>query len=124
MSLKDFGWETYRVRAHSIPTSIANTDTYQGAERRMSKIGTISSPRKSISVQVTQPSSDSTLRRESNEPATADVSAPFRFNKQKDSVVPDVKSKRSFTMPSSILLNSNEKTDIRHGKKNRSLVFY
>jgi hypothetical protein len=43
MTLKDFGWETYRVRSHSILSSVANTDTYQGVERRLSKTGTVSS---------------------------------------------------------------------------------
>jgi hypothetical protein len=116
MSLKDFGWETYRVRAHSIPPSVANTDTYQCAERRMSKVGTISSSGKGILHQISLPPNDDPSKQEFNEPATADMSGPFRFNQNADSVVPDIKSKRSFTMPSTILFNSVEKKDIRHGK--------
>jgi len=40
MSLKDFGWKTYRVRSHSIPTSVSNTDNYHSAKKRISKCGT------------------------------------------------------------------------------------
>ncbi len=112
MSLKDFGWETYRVRAHSISSSVANTDTYQCAERRMTKTGTVSSTHKDISQQVSVISNDNASKPE----ATIDVSGRFRYNQVQDSIVPDVKSKRSFTMPSSISLHSNEKSDIQHGK--------
>jgi hypothetical protein len=127
MSLKDFGWETYRVRSHSIPPSVSNTDNYQSGERRISKCGTSSSPRKSISLQVTPPPplptssiiidlSDNRTKNELNEPTLVDVASGFRFNLHQDSNASDIKSKRSLTMPSTILLNANEKTDIRHGK--------
>jgi len=125
MSLKDYGWETYRVRSHSIPPSVSNTDNHQSAERRISK-GTTSlssSPRKSISLQVTPPPplikadpSENTIRHELTQPMSVDVGSSFRYSLQQDSNASDVKSKRSFTMPSTILLNANEKTDIRHGK--------
>jgi len=114
MSLKDFGWETYRVRAHSIPTSIANTDTYQCAERRMSKLAALSPPIKTISPTV----NDTTSKSESSEPVTADVAGHFQFNEYQDSVVPETKSKRSLTMPSSILLNSMEIPEIRSKNNN------
>lgn len=52
IALKDFGWETYRVRSHSIPSSIANTDTYQSGERRIPKGATTLSPSKSVSLKV------------------------------------------------------------------------
>jgi hypothetical protein len=124
MSLKEFGWETYRVRSHSIPQSVSNTDSYQSGERLISKSGPSSSPRKSMSVQVTPPqvatrthSSDNTIKHELNEPISPDIVPSFRFNIHQDSNTSDVKSKRSLTMPSTILLNANEKTDIRHGKK-------
>jgi len=127
MSLKEFGWETYRVRSHSIPPSVSNTDNYQIGERRISKFGTSSSPRKSISVQVTPPpslpsssiiinSSDNTTKHELNESTSADVVQGFRFNLYQDPNSSDIKSKRSLTMPSTILLNANEKIDVRHGK--------
>ncbi|CAF3712397.1 unnamed protein product [Adineta steineri] len=110
MSLKDFGWETYRVRAHSIPSSIANTDSYQCAERRLTKTGTTtSSSSTTASKNISQQTSVI-----SNEPSTADVYGRHRSNPLQDSVVPEVKSKRSFTMPSSICLNSTDKTDVRH----------
>jgi hypothetical protein len=124
MSLKEYGWETYRVRAHSIPPSVSNTDTYQNAERRISKGGLSSSPRKSISLQVTPPPVpsivhdllDNTQKRELNEPSiTVDISASLRFNLEQDALASDIKSKRSLTMPSNILLNANEKIDVRHG---------
>ncbi|CAF3889115.1 unnamed protein product [Rotaria magnacalcarata] len=121
ISLKDFGWETYRVRSHSIPPSVANTDTCQSTERRISKGIMASSPRKSISLQVTPPVistinnlPDNKTSLNLNEPATADALPTNRFNLHKDSTSSDVKSRRSFTMPSSILLNSNEKTDVLH----------
>ncbi|CAF3250618.1 unnamed protein product [Rotaria socialis] len=121
ISLKDFGWETYRVRSHSIPPSVANTDTCQSTERRISKGIMASSPRKSISLQVTPPGistinnlPDNKTSLNLNEPVTADALPTNRFNLHKDSTSSDVKSKRSFTMPSSILLNSNEKTDVLH----------
>jgi hypothetical protein len=107
MSLKDFGWETYRVRAHSIPSSIANTDTYQCAEKRMSKLTIPSSSNKNLSP---------TSKRKSNESTTAHLSGKFDFNEYQDSGLPELKSKRSLTMPSSILLNSNEIPEIRHSK--------
>jgi len=109
MTLKGFGWETYRVRAHSIPTSIANTDTYQCAERRMSKFPALSPPIKIISPTV----NDTTSKPESSEPVIADVAEHFQFNEYQDSVVPETKSRRSLTMPSSILLNSMEIPEIR-----------
>jgi len=123
MALKDFGWETYRVRSHSIPPSVSNTDTYQSAESRMSKGGASSSPRKSFSIQVTPPpsttttdSSDNATKHESNELKSSDVIPSFRPNLPHDSNISDIKSKRSLTMPSTILLNANEKIDVRHGK--------
>ena len=127
MSLKDYGWETYRVRSHSIPPSVSNTDNYQGGEPRLSKSGTSSSssPRKSMSLQVTPPPPpaatpadilENTARRELTEPTSADVVPHFRSNIQQDSNSSDVKSKRSLTMPTTILLNVNEKTDVRNGK--------
>jgi len=117
MTLKGFGWETYRVRAHSIPTSIANTDAYQCAERRMSKFAALSSPIKIIS----PPANDTTSKQESSAPVTAKVSGHFQFDQYQDSVVPETKSKRSLTMPSSILLNSIEIPEIR--SKNNNYTF-
>lgn len=134
VSLKEFGWETYRVRSHSIPTSITNTDTHQSSDRRLSRAGLLpSSPRKSISLQVTPPplttSSSPTSsitdysteqpssRRENHGPLTVDVSSAFKFSQQLDPSSGDIKSKRSLTMPSSILLNVNEKNDVRSGKQ-------
>jgi hypothetical protein len=126
MSLKDYGWETYRVRSHSIPPSLGNTDAHQSAERRISKGGITSSPRKSISLQVTPPPPsissitidlpDNTLKTDLNESVTTDVVPSFRYNLLQDSITADIKSKRSLTMPSTILLHSNEKSDVRHGK--------
>ncbi|CAF1397648.1 unnamed protein product [Adineta ricciae] len=113
MSLKDFGWETYRVRAHSIPSSVANTDSYQCAERRLTKTGTISSMSKTFVQQPKITSTDNLTKHNINEPSTADISGRFRYLQTQDSMVPDVKSKRSLTMPSTILLNSTEKSDIR-----------
>ncbi len=90
MSLKDFGWETYRVRSHSILPSVSNTDNYQSAKRRISKCGTSSSPRKNISLQVTSSSSlpssstttdssDNTTKYELNKLMSVDVVAAFRL---------------------------------------------
>jgi hypothetical protein len=106
MSLKDFGWETYRVRAHSIPTSIANTDTYQSVERRMPKLPQLLSPNKCLS----PTSNDIKLKREVNKSSTD------RINQNRDFPLPELKSKRSLTMPSSFLLNSNEIPEIRTSK--------
>jgi hypothetical protein len=114
MTLKGFGWETYRVRAHSIPTSIANTDAYQCAERRMSKLTALSSPNKMISPTV----NDTTSKREGNEPITAEVLGHFQFDQYEDSALLETKSKRSLTMPSSILLNSMEIPEIRSKNNN------
>ncbi len=126
MSLKDYGWETYRVRSHSIPPSVSNTDNYQAIERRISKGATSSSPGKIISFHVTPPPSSSSLttvdllehstRRELTEPLSVDIAPSLRYNRHQDSNSSDLKSKRSLTMPSTILLNSNEKIDVRHGK--------
>lgn len=127
MSLKDFGWETYRVRSHSIPPSLANTDTYHSCKRRISKSGAaISSPRKSVSLQVTPPQPsllrhellNNTTKHDLNEPN--DITPSLRLNLDKDSISSDVKSKRSLTMPTTISINSNDKLDVRHGK-NRSI---
>jgi hypothetical protein len=125
MSLKEYGWETYRVRSHSIPPSVANTDNHHSIERPISK-GTTSlssSPRKSISLQVTPPPpliktdpSDNIARRELTESIPIDVGSPYRYNLQQDSNESEVKSKRSLTMPSTILLNVSDKNDVRHGK--------
>ncbi len=125
MSLKEYGWETYRVRSHSIPPSVANTDNHHSIERPISK-GTTSlssSPRKSISLQVTPPPpliktdpSDNIARRELTESIPIDVGSPYRYNIQQDSNESEVKSKRSLTMPSTILLNVSDKNDVRHGK--------
>ncbi|CAF0773989.1 unnamed protein product [Rotaria sordida] len=121
ISLKDYGWETYRVRSHSISASVANTDTYQSAERRISKGGTTSSPRKSLSLQVSAPGSSTTNNLSENkikfvthEPMTVDGASSTPSNLGHDSNSSDVKSRRSLTMPSTILLNSNEKTDVLH----------
>jgi hypothetical protein len=112
MSLKGFGWETYRVRVHSIPTSIENTDTYQCAERRMSKVSILSIPNKSTS----PTSNDNTSKRESIGSGTGNESRKFRFSQYQDSLLPEPKVTRSLTMPSNILLNSNEIPESRHGK--------
>jgi hypothetical protein len=114
MTLRGFGWETYRVRAHSIPSSIANTDTYQCAERRMSKLTSLASPTKSISPTI----NDNVLKREMN--PLMDVPKHFRFSQNQDLMLPELKAKRSLTMPTDILLNSNEIPTIRHGK---NLIF-
>ena len=113
MSLKDFGWETYRVRSHSIPPSLASTDTYQSAEKSISRTNISSSPNRS-SLQVT--SSLLSTKHNINESKTPDVTPSIRFNLSQNSNESDIKSKRSLTMPSTILLNTNEKTDILHGK--------
>ena len=133
MSLKDYGWETYRVRSHSIPPSVSYTDSYYTADQRISRSGTSPSARKSISLQVTPPSSQSnsttgdllmtTSRREKMEPMSADVAPAFRFNSQQDSNAGDVKSKRSLTMPATMMLNTTEKKDIRRGKCRRFSQF-
>ncbi|CAF3513585.1 unnamed protein product [Rotaria sp. Silwood1] len=121
ISLKDYGWETYRVRSHSVSPSAAYTDTCQNAERRISKGATTPSPRKSISLQVTPPGpsttnnlSDNKTKIGTNEPVPADVVPITRYNPRLETSLSDVKSKRSLTMPSTILLNSNEKTDVLH----------
>jgi hypothetical protein len=126
MSLRDYGWVTYRVRSHSIPPSSGNTDAQQSVERRISKGGITSSPRKSMSLQVTPPpppsstiiidSPDNTINNDLNGSITIDVAPAFRYNLLQDTITSDVKSTRSLTMPSTILLNANEKNDIRHGK--------
>ncbi len=125
MSLKEYGWETYRVRSHSIPPSLSNTDSYHSADRRISKGGTSSSPRKSISLQVTPPPppptaatvlTNSSIKPELNEPVSTEMVPSDRSNPHQDPSTTEIKSRRSLTMPSTILLNSNEKTDVRHGK--------
>ena len=129
MCLKEYGWETYRVRSHSIPNSISNTDTYLSADRRLSKNSLTSSPRKSISLQVTPPPPSTTtttnplehpMKRETHGPLIADVPMTFQFHLKQDLTSPEVKSKRSLTMPSTILLNANEKNDVRSGKMMRN----
>jgi len=128
MCLKEYGWETYRVRSHSNPNPQSNTDTYVSADRRSAKNGILSSPRKSFSLQVTPPPNTTTtttstitttnstehpMRRDHQGPMAADVPMAFPFHLKQDLISADVKSKRSLTMPSTILLNSNEKNDIR-----------
>jgi hypothetical protein len=46
---------------------------------------------------------------------SADVVAAFRFNLHQDPNTSDIKSKRSLTMPSTIFLSANEKTNVRLG---------
>lgn len=123
ISLKDYGWETYRVRSHSIPPSVASTDSYQSAERRISKCVPTSSPRKSISLQVTPPGPhptnpllDNKIKSTENEPIITEAAPSCRSRVHQDSNSSEVKSRRSLTMPSTILLNSTEKTDVLHGK--------
>ena len=112
MTLRGFGWETYRVRAHSISSSIMNTDTYQGLERRVSKIAALASPTKSIS-----PTMNDTVVKRETIPPSADAPKHFRFSQNQELMLPELKSKRSLTMPSDILLNSDEIPKIRHGKR-------
>jgi hypothetical protein len=145
MCLKDFGWETYRLRSHSIPTSVTNIDTHLSADRRASKGGiTNTSAYKNIALQVTpatsavssslspspSPSSSSSSsvsistgfksKNETGGTPTVDCSSLFQCQGQRDSSSADVKSKRSLTMPSSILLNVNEKNDVRNGRKSNT----
>lgn len=131
ISLKDYGWETYRVRSHSIPPSVSYTDSYYTADQRISRGGTSPSARKSISLQVTPPPPASTsgdllmttTRRDTMEPVSADGGSPFRFHLHQDANAGDVKSKRSLTMPSSIMLNTTDKIDVRRGKYQPSSFF-
>jgi hypothetical protein len=126
MSLKDFGWETYRVRSHSIPPSLANTDTYHSSERLISRASTSnSSPHRNASLQVTPPasmssitrdSSDNTTKHDLNEPITVDMIPSLRLNLHQDSISTDTKSIRSSTMSSTVSFNANEKIDVPHGK--------
>jgi hypothetical protein len=106
--LKGFGWETYRVRAHSISSSIVNTDAYQSGDRRTSTIGTLSSPTRSI----LSTNSDNVVKREIND--STNTTKQFRFSQIQDSGLPQLKAQRSLTMPTSILLNSNEVSENRH----------
>lgn len=120
MSLRDFGWETYRIRSHSIPASLSNTDTFYTADRRISKGGTVSSssPGKNIALQVTPPSSagpSDSSDQTAKQPST-DATPGYRFSLQHDSTPADVKSRRSLTMPSTFLVNATEKSDVRNGK--------
>ncbi len=110
MTLKGFGWETYRVRAHSIPSSIVNTDAYQCIERRTSKIATLSSAIKSLS----SISNDNIIKQEIKE--STDTSKHFRFSQIQDLDLSELKSKRSLTMPTNILLNSSEIPTIQQSK--------
>ena len=129
MSLKEFGWETYRVRSHSIPPSVANTDGDHNADRRISKVELSASlPRKSVSVQVTPPvptvipPPNPLSKRDLTQPLTVDVLSSIRFNFEQESTGSDLKSKRSLTMPSSILLNTADKSDVRSGNERHSAV--
>jgi hypothetical protein len=110
MTLRGFGWETYRVRSHSITSSITNTDTYQGLERRLSKIAALASPTISISPTI----NDNVVKREVN--PSADTPKHFRFSQDKELMLPELKAKRSLTMPTDILLSSDEIPKMRHGK--------
>lgn len=110
IALKDFGWETYRVRAHSISSSIINTDAYQCGERRTSKIGTVSSPSRGI----LSTNNENVLKRETND--STNTSKQFRFSQIQDLGLPQLKAKRSLTMPTDILLNSNEVSENRQSK--------
>ncbi|CAF1398301.1 unnamed protein product, partial [Adineta ricciae] len=123
MSLKDFGWETYRVRSHSIPPTLANTDTYQNSERRISRgVITTSSVYKNVSVQITPPTSspaisdsvDHSVKPLTNELTYGETIPLFRCQVYKDSTSTDVKSKRSLTLPSTISTNTNDKLEVRH----------
>ncbi|UJR34086.1 hypothetical protein I4U23_021496 [Adineta vaga] len=123
MSLKDFGWETYRVRSHSVPPSLANTDTYQSSERRISRVILNNiSPHKSVSLQVTPPASSATIHDSSEKStksylngSTSEDAAPLlQCNVPHDSTSTDVKSKRSLTLPSTISSTTNDKLDVRH----------
>ena len=122
MSLKDFGWETYRVRSHSIPATIANTDTYQCVERRLSRIGTMVSTRKSLSSSTSPSLSVSTsideepVKRDIRLADTIDRSEVIPRSFQDDASLRNVKVKRSVTMPSTIELQSNDEATNRHGK--------
>ncbi|CAF1119278.1 unnamed protein product, partial [Didymodactylos carnosus] len=133
VTLKNYGWETYRVRSHSVPLNNALTDSYQ---RRMStRLNTLPSSlsnqaHKSFSMQVTSPSplatsaSSSTSTLSSKRPSLSieipgipsDLlsSSPLVLtNAYLDNM--DVKSKRSNTVPSTIPMNTiSEKTDVRH----------
>ncbi|CAF4392775.1 unnamed protein product, partial [Rotaria sordida] len=101
-SLKEFGWETYRVRFHSILTSIANTDSYQSAQRRLSKLETIS---------LTNPNNQSILDTNFSNPTTDANSS--RLKDEEKNFRLDWKLRRSLTMPENILCESNEKIDVR-----------
>lgn len=109
VTLKGFGWETYRVRAHSISSSIVNTDAYQSGDRQMSTIGTFPSPTRGILLT----NNDNVVKREIND--STNTIKQFRFSHLQDSGLPQLKAQRSLTMPTSILLNSNEGSDNRHG---------
>lgn len=64
--------------------------------------------------------SDNNSKFNPNEPTSADVVSSIRFTLPKNPNTSDVKSKRSLTMPSTILLNSNEKTDVVHGTEKKN----
>ena len=118
MTLKGFGWETYRVRAHSIPSSIINTDAYQSNEKRLSNLLSPTSPTKSLSPVPT----DTVFKRETSE--SANGSKQFRFSHIQELGLPQLKAQRSLTMPTSILLNSNEIPPVQHGKSQASFKVF
>ena len=126
MSLKEFGWETYRLRSHSIPPSVANTDGDHNTDRRFSRVELSATlARKSVSLQVTPPvptvtfPSNALSKADSAQPLTVDVLSSTPFSFEHESIESDLKSKRSLTMPSGILLHATDKTDVRSGKRNK-----
>ena len=130
MCLKEYGWETYRLRSHSSPTSYKNTDTPDSNDRRLSKAGTICySPNKNTSLYPTHSSigtscitNESTMRNDPHAPLSVDVSSAYQYHSNNDQLSGDLKSKRAATMPSSILVNTTEKTDIRKGNKKCMII--
>ncbi|CAF0785114.1 unnamed protein product, partial [Didymodactylos carnosus] len=134
ITLKNYGWETYRVRSHSLPLNNALTDS---SLRRMStRLITVPSPLipetlRSLSLQITSPStltnstSSSTSTLSSKRPSIsieipaypADFLSPSTSTLTDDACLDslEIKSKRSNTVPSTILLNTtSEKISVRH----------
>lgn len=113
MTLKGFGWETYRVRAHSIPSSIINTDAYQCSERRISNPMTATSPT-TPTKPIVPGMTDTVIKRETTD--SGNTTKQFRFSHLQEAGLPQLKAQRSLTMPTNIQLNTNDSSGKRHSK--------
>lgn len=123
MSLKEYGWETYRLRSHSSSTMLTHTDTQHTPTRKLPKGQPLPvSPQRQLLMQASNGSSilksptEQTSRQDLHTPLSIDVSSPVSSVNHGDSMIGDSKHGRSSTLPGNILVNPTDKSDVRKGK--------